>query len=247
MFFTNLKFWSKYYLNIDSMGKGIASKLLFLTILILKLIPNFLPPAYTDFSALQDWFTTILYAEEVTEDMMVITLTRENYLFLLISSAVLYTCYMLSVLYSGLVVRHFRKLKGETYLSNGRLFGRFIVVCLVIAFLALPLAFFAVYLVLLFLLSIPFLATIIPCYLSGDEGLFGSIAGMFKRTKGRYLLMLRDITGLYVVYLVVSLVSMLISLLSDTAYIVVTAAIESWFLLVAARFCAIQYTMTKKT
>jgi len=244
--FTNFKFWVKYYLNIDSLGKGIASKIIFLMMVMIRVIPNFLPSEYTDFSKVQDWMTTVLYAEEITEDMMIIPLSRANYLFLLIASAVLFICGMIAVFYCGLAVRHFRNLENKPNLKLSSFWGRFIILCIVMLIIAMPFAFTAVYLFLLFLLALPFMVTIIPCYLSGDEGLWRSFTGIIKRTKGRYLLILRDLTGVYLVYLIISFLINAVSLVSMTAFAVLNCACDSWFLLVAARFCAIQYTMTKK-
>ena len=230
MFFSNLKFWAKYYFNIDDLGKGIVSKLIFILLLASKVSIRFLPAKYTDFSELTAWFNTVLKADEVTEEMMVIPLTRENMIYLALSVFVLFFCISVSIFYSGLVIRHSRRLiSGVKIISAGG-----------------PFIFAAVYLLLLFLLAIPFICNAVTSYLSGDRGMWDSIAGCSKRLKGKYLLFLRDLCGVYLVYLVIGFVISLLSYVSSTVYFIMDAALDCWFYLAFARVCAIQYTIGER-
>ena len=247
MFFSNLKFWAKYYFNIDDLGKGIVSKLIFILLLASKVSIRFLPAKYTDFSELTAWFNTVLKADEVTEEMMVIPLTRENMIYLALSVFVLFFCISVSIFYSGLVIRHSRRLiSGVKIISAGGYWLRFILVEVAFAFLYIPFIFAAVYLLLLFLLAIPFICNAVTSYLSGDRGMWDSIAGCSKRLKGKYLLFLRDLCGVYLVYLVIGFVISLLSYVSSTVYFIMDAALDCWFYLAFARVCAIQYTIGER-
>ncbi len=245
MTFGNFRKWAGFYLNTDDLGGGVVSKILCLLVVLLRAFPHFLPTSYFDFTALEDWFTTIMNSEEISEEMLEVPFTRENYYFIGISFAVLFISILIAALYCGLEVRYFRQARNGLYLPVNRFIGRYIILCIFISAVIVPLFFCAVYLLLLFVLAIPFMCTIVPCYMSGDEGLIGSVTGVIKRTKGKYLMIMRDICGLYLIYLVLGILVSLVGLLSQTAYYVLNSALSGWYVLVAARFCAIQYTMDK--
>ena len=247
MIIDRLRFRYRHYFLIDDLGKGIASKIIFLIMLGCRVGPNFLPKEYTDFTALYDWITTVLTAEEITPEMMVTPLSRENYIFIALSFLALYICSILALLYSGLFTRHLRNLTDmNPNIPLSKFVARYIVLCIIFAVIAMPMAFVIVYLLLLFFLAIPFLSTIAPCYMSGDRKFFDSIGSTIKRTRGHYLLMMRDLCGIILVYLITNVVITLIELLSPTVAMALSAAIEIWFYLVFARFCSYQYTITKK-
>ena len=247
MFLSNLKFWAKYYFNIDDLGKGIISKLIFVILLAAKASIRFLPKKYTDFSELIAWFNTVLKTDEVTEEMMRVPLTRENMIFIALSVFVMFFCISVSIFYSGLVIRHGRKLvSGVKMISIGEYWMRYLIVIFAFAFLYIPFVFAAVYLLLLFLLAIPFICNAVCSYISGDRGIWDSIAGCSKRLKGKYLLFLRDLSGVYLVYLIVGFVISLLSYVSSTVYFIVGAALDCWFFLAVARVCAIQYSIGER-
>jgi len=245
VFFVTLKVWAKNYFNIDDLGKGIASKLILMFMLGIKLSLFFLPPEYSDFTQFYTWFQNVLQAEQMTDELAVIPITTENLIFLLLSGIVIYICVIVSMLYSGLVLRDIRKKKEKENIPVSAFLGRYIILSLLFAVLFLPFALLAVYLVILFLLAIPIICTIPVCYMSGDKGFWASIGDSFRRTKGFYILILRDITGTYVVYMILGFLISLVSYLSGTAYAIMHCFLDVWYYMCFARICAFAYTFTQ--
>ncbi len=245
MFLLNLKMWARNYFNIDDLGKGIVSKLIFLFMLGIKTALNFLPPEYSDFSQFAAWFRNIMTAGQMTDELAVIPLTYENWIFLFLTVLVLYICIMTSLFYSGLVLRDLRSRNGKENIPLSAFWGRFVILCLVFSVIFLPFALLAVYLVILFLLAIPIICTIPVCYLSGDKGFFSSIGGSAGRTRGFYILILRDITGTYVIYMLLGFLVTLVSYLSGTAYAIIRSFLDVWYYMCFARICAYAYTYTQ--
>ena len=244
--FGRLLTWFRQYFLIDNLGKGIASKLMFLFIAGSFMLIYFMPQEYSDFTPLYDWTMTVMEADEITEDLMIAPISTQNVIYLLLGFSVINLSVMTGMLYSGLAVRHIRKkIDGALILEPGRFFGRFIILCFVFSLLSFPLLFTAVYLLLLFILAIPFLLSIPPCYLSGDQGFWDAVFGCFKRLKGRYLSYLRDVTGVYVVYLILGLILELVSLISSTAYIVINCFMASWIILTVARVAGLNYAVSQ--
>lgn len=245
MFFVNLKMWAGNYFNIDKLGKGIVSKIILIFMLCIKAALNFLPPEYSDFSQFYVWFRNIMTAEQMTDELAVIPLTYENWMFLFLTVLVLYICIMTSLFYSGLVLRDIRSKNGRENISLSVFLGRFIILCLVFSVIFIPFALLAVYLVILFLLAIPIVCTIPVCYLSGDKGFFASIGDSARRTRGFYILILRDITGTYVIYMLLGFIVSLVSYLSGTAYAIIHSFLDVWYYMCFARICAYAYTYTQ--
>ena len=244
--FGRLLTWFRQYFFIDNLGKGIASKLMFLFLAGSFMLIAFMPPEYSDFTALSDWALTVMEADEITDDMMVAPISTQNVIYLMLGFAVINLAVMTGMLYSGLVVRHIRKkIDGALIITPGRFSGRFIILCIVFSLVSFPLLFIAVYLLLLFVLAVPFLLSIPPCYLSGDQGFWDALFGSVKRMKGRYLSNLRDITGVYVVYLIIGLIAELVSLVSSTAFIVINSFLASWIILTISRVAGINYATSR--
>ncbi|SCW28423.1 hypothetical protein SAMN02910456_00338 [Ruminococcaceae bacterium YRB3002] len=247
MIINRLRFRTAHYFKIDDLGKGIASKVIFILMLAVRIGPHFLPSEYSDFQPLYDWFNAVLMTEEVTDDMLVIPITTQNYIFLGLSCLSIYICVILALLYCGLYTRHLRNLSDmNPNIPMGRFIGRYLVLSLVFLVLSVPAMFIVVYLLLLFILAIPFICTIPACYMSGDKGFFSSIGSTVRRTRGHYLLMMRDLSGIIIIYLIISLIIGLIELASPTTSMVLNCGLSVLFYLVFARFCAFQYAITKK-
>lgn len=238
--------WFKFYFDVDNMGKRIASKIIFVLLVGIGVSIHFLPAEFSDFTALQSWFMQVMSADDITEDMMVVPLTTQNWIFLGLGLLIIYASLMLAILYAGLLIKSFRKemLKDGNPISNGKFVFRYICAGILISVLYLPLAFCFVYLLLLFVLAIPFMLTAVNNYMSGDMDIVDSIVYAPRSVRGKYLKMMRDLTGSYLFYLVIDLIIYLVSFVSPTAYMILSVAFRSWYLLVIARIGAYDYLMT---
>lgn len=240
MIIASLKRWRALYINIDSLGKHIASKLIFVFLLALKLCIHFLPPECSDFSQLMAWFDTAMQSSEMTDELMVIPLTQPNMIYIAAVSVSIYLTLLGIFLYSGLFLRDIRKATG-TNIPAGAFAGKFFVLAFFLLLFSIPLAFVTVYGFLIILLLIPVICTIPVCYLSGDFGFWRAIGSSGRRTRGFYISILADITGTYILYMLASFVVMLLSFVSQTAYLIVSSAVDVWYYLIFARICTIAY------
>ena len=244
MFTANLKLWASEYFNIDKLGKGFISKLLFVFMLGLKLFISFLPDKYSDFTPFIQWMNAVMNGDS-NATLAVIPLTLENWIFIGLALIVAYVCLMTSVFYSGLVLRDLRTNRGVNNIPISSFWGRFLILCMVMGVVALPIAFVAVYLIILFLFAIPIISTIPVCYLSGDKKFFASIGESGARTRGFYILIIRDFSGTYLIYLIAGFLVSLLGYVSYTAYAVVRSSLDVWYYMVFARICAYSYLMTR--
>ena len=247
MLIESFKRWKSLYFNVDLLGKRIASKLIFVFLLALKLVICFMPAEYSDFSQLAAWMDTMMKATEMTDDLMVIPLTPQNVIYVAVVSFSVYLTVLGIFLYSGLFLRSARKASGNN-ISAGAFAGRFFILALFLLLFSIPLMFVTVYGFLIMLLFIPFICTIPVCYLSGDFGFWRAIGSTFRRTRGFYLMIMGDVTGTYVLYLIVSFIVMLLQFASQTAYLIVSSAVDVWYYLIFARICTFAYiAMCKKS
>lgn len=246
--FRDIYLWFKFYFNIDKMGKGIASKIIYVLLTGIGVSIYFLPEEYSDFTALQSWFLQVMAEDNITEDMMVVPLTMQNWIFIGLAMLIIYVSIMLAILYGGLLMKGFRKemLNDQNVISNGKFVFRYICFGILIAVIFIPMAFAFVYLLLLFVLAIPFMLTAVNNYMSGDMDIVDSIIYAPRSVRGKYLKMMRDLTGSYLIYIVLDLLVYLLSFVSPTAYMIVSVAFRSWYLLVIARIGAYDYLMTFK-
>ena len=247
MLIESFKRWKALYFNVDQLGRRIASKLIFVFLLALKLGIQFMPAEYSDFSQFTAWLDTMMQSDGMTDDLMMIPLTTANVIYIGLVAASVYLTLLGIFMYSGLFLRSARKHSG-TNIPAGAFAGRFIVLALFLLLFSVPLLFVTVYGFFIMLLFIPFICTIPVCYLSGDFGFWRAIGSSVRRTRGFYLMIMADVTGTYVLYLIASFIVMLLSFASQTAYLIVSSAVDVWYYLIFARICTFAYiAMCKKS
>ncbi len=245
------------FFRIDSLGKGIFVKCLFAVLLLVKCSVYLFPIGDPDFSEFMIW----LQRQTENPDMMQIDFESMPFT---VENAI-YVCHMLSanfilimgaVLYAGAYIRQYRinhqpnKAGASGYLippkylkviSVPAFIGRSLLLALCVAIIFIPALYFVLLLFLGFIIICPCVAMYPACYLSGDTGLFKSFSEMVKVIKGYYIINMRTMSMLMLMYFLGDYISSgLMRVLPAVAY-VLGPLVSVFVALVAGRYVGIIY------
>lgn len=223
--------------RIDKLGKGIFSKLIFTFALLVGMSVYVFPIGDTDFSEF------LVFAQHAMEDMdAFLNMTPSD--IPLSTGNIIYMCHILaadmivlfcSFIYTGVYIRQYRldhagNLPGDSgYLippkflipsSVGKLMLRMVIVFCFLAVIFIPVTFAVLYLLLIFIIILPYVGMYSACYLSGDSGFFGSFIEMIKVAKGYYLVNARNMLLIVSLYFLGNwMTSALVGVLPSVAYV----------------------------
>lgn len=240
----------KHILNIDDLGNRIFSKVLFALLVILKVFSNVSPIGDTDFNPVYKWSQDMLSNPELLMNQSVsdIPFSTGNLIYILFILAIDFIILIGAILYCGLYVRDYRtktlkRLPSIPFkvVSLSTLLIRTFFIALIIVFLFVPIAIFVLYLPLIFIIIFPCLIVFFGCYLSGDYPFFKSVPTAIKRTKGFYLLIMRDLSTMMLLYFILEYLLEYIGLNIPVVSYVVAPFAYVFIFLVIGRYAGFIY------
>lgn len=246
------------FFRIDSLGKGIFVKCLFAVLLLVKCSVYLFPIGDPDFSEFMIWTDKLLANTNPMAqiDFESMPFTFENALYVCHVLAANFILIMGAVLYAGLYIRQYRidhqpnKAGASGYLippmylkeiSVPKFIGRFLILSLCVAVIFIPALYFVLLLFVVFIIICPCVVMYPACYLSGDTGLFKSFSEMIKVIKGYFIINMRTMSVLMLVYFLGDYISSgLMRVLPAVAY-VLGPLVSVFVALVAGRYVGIIY------
>lgn len=230
--------------KIDRVGKGIAVKCLFAFLVLLRFSFLFIPDKAYDFKAFESFSRQLVkepqLAYNLTPDQ--IPLTNWNYFLMFSYMAFIFVMMIAFCLYVGLFIRDQRLKTGKgKAISTSELSARMIILAIVAGFVYVPVIIFLIYLILLLIILFPWLIMYPACYLSGDSGLFGSLTETYRKTRGYYVINVRNICLILIVSFFIRTITSLISEVAPAAGYITNAFAETFILLCIARYAGIIY------
>lgn len=198
-----------HILNIDDLGNRIFSKILFAFLFVVEVMSLLNPLGDNDFSAMYRWSRKMLSDTDLLMEATVadIPMTTGNVVFIFFTLFINLLLILGAMLYCGVYVREYRK--GLSKLKPGlrikiisipSLIGRLLLLCISMVIFFFPLVILVLYLPLIFIIIFPCLLVYVACFLSGDKDFFGGIVEAFKRTKGFYMIIARDLSSFMLCY-----------------------------------------------
>ena len=226
--------------KIDKIGKGIAVKILFAFLVMLRVAVNVFPIGSSDFDNLISFTNKLLEDPAMAQTMELtdIPITTGNLIYLASILMTEFICICGYYVYVGMMIRSMRVGdKDHKPISMINLAGRIIILMAVTCVLFFPMSIILLYLFLFFIIIFPWLFMYPACYLSGDSGFFMSFAEVFKKNKGYYFVNVRNLAVIMMISLFLQMISVIVSKVYEPAYIVVDS-----FIFVFTMFCIARYS-----
>jgi len=244
--------------KIDKLGKGIFSKILFAILVLIGCSVYFTPIGDPDFSGIYTW------AYDVAQDYTLLLnpttslppITTGNILYAIHMLAADFLIIMGATLYMAVCIRDYRMRHGikdagdSGYLipvrylsfpSLGNLTLRMIVIFCFSLVLTIPGIVFLLYLFLIFIIILPCAVMFPACYLSGDTGFGRSFRETVKITRGYYMINVRNMTLIMMVYFILrGLAQFIAGLLPSSSYVLLPV-INVFTALSLGRYVAMVY------
>lgn len=230
--------------KIDKLGKGIAVKILFAFLVMLRIYVNVFPFGSTDFDNFFGYLSDILEDPDLfwNASLSDIPLSKGNIIFvasILMADFISICGYYV---YVGIMIRFMRK-GNEKYqpISAGALLFRLSILFMVTFLLFLPGTILLLYLSIFFIIIFPWLFMYPACYLSGDSGFFMSFAEIFRKNKGYYFVNIRNLAVIMLVSLFLQMISSLVGYIYEPVVIVIDTFIYVFTLFCVARYSCLIY------
>lgn len=236
-------------LNIDDIDCKWCVRIMFLLSVVIRCAAFLNPYSDTDFTWLNSWMASFEAGD--AQAASTIPFSSGNIVFLCTALFALFFTFLMGVLYSALYVRSFRKklkerdndetIKRDDPAPAGQLAKRFLILSLFYLAVSLPFALVSSNLLLFFLIGFPFVFTAPACYLSGDKGMFQSLAYVAKITRGFYLAHIRSLFLIVLVFLFTDAIAGLVSYVSMTTFYILSAAFSAWNTMAIGRYAGMAY------
>ena len=235
--------------NIDDIDSKWGVRFMFLLCVVVRCAVFFNPYSDTDFTWLNSWINNFETADQAQALDMNIPMTTGNVIFLVSAFFAIFLAVIMGVLYSGLYVRSFRNRRrqkegGEDIpepLKVSAILKRFVLLSLFYLAVSIPFFLISSNLLLFFCIGYPLLFTAPACYLSGDKGMFNSMAHVVRLTRGFYLAHVRSIFLIVLVFFFTDALAGLVSFASMTAFYILSAAFSTWITLTFGRYAGMAY------
>ena len=144
--------------------------------------------------------------------------------------------------YVGLFIRDIRVKTGKGKpAAISDIVTRLTILALVVPFFYIPFVIFWLYLILLLIIIFPWLIMYPACYLSGDHGLIASVSEMYRKTRGYYLINIRNICIILTVSFMIRMLTTLLSEAAPAAAFIADAFADTFILLCLARYTGLIY------
>lgn len=234
--------------KIDRVGKGIAVKILFAFLVVLRITVSVFPIGSNDFDNLLAFSSDYLADPNIIFDMEMTDFPVSTGNLIYIGSLLLveFICLCCFYLYVGMMIRDMRKgVEGPGPVSVGELILRLFILCSVTFVVFLPaaaiLTIILLYLFVFFIIIFPWLFMYPACYLSGDSGFFMSFVEVYKKNRGYYFVNVRNLAIIMLASLVLQAVSMLIGEIYEPVAVVLDSFIYVFTLFCIARYSCLIY------
>ena len=237
--------------KIDDIGNRISVRILFVFMLMLRLSEYFFPLGDPDFSSFYNW---VNYISSDMDRMMNasyadIPITDGNIIYIMSVLAIDMICLFCAFFYIGYYIKMKRVEEADPRfkpVGTGKLIFRLIVISAVFAVLYIPLLFSVLYLFLIFIIIFPYLLIFPACYLSGDSDLFDSTLYMSRRQRGYYMVNLRNVSLLIMIYVIGVLLTRGVGLIFPNAGFILKSFVTVFCYLAFARYSGMIYTRMLK-
>ncbi len=234
--------------KIDRVGKGIAVKILFAFLVMLRIAVNVFPVGSSDFDNFISFYSrfaedpSIAYTMDITD----IPISVDNLIYLGSLMLVDMICIVGYYIYVGIMIRYMRQgSESPRPISAGGLVLRLFILTGVSFVVFLPsaiiLTIILLYLFLFFIIIFPWLFMYPACYLSGDSGFFMSFAEVYRKNRGYYFVNVRNLAVIMLASLVLQAISMLIGEIYEPVAIVFDSFIYVFTLFCVARYSCLIY------
>ena len=231
--------------KIDNVGKRISVRIIFAVMLLMRVSVYLFPIGDNDFSEFYSWFMAVSSDMDKMARMSFsdIPLTQGNLLHLLSIIVIDYLCVLGGFLYIALFIRDYR-LSGMSPLrplDPSNIILRLIIIGILTAFLYIPMLIMVLYLFLIFIIIFPCMALYPACFLSGDSGFFDSVVQAVNRTKGYFIVNMRNFSIILLGYLILDGAASLIGHFLPAAGYVLRPLVAVFALLSCARYIGMVY------
>ncbi len=226
--------------KIDKIGKGIAVKILFAFLVMLRVAVNVFPIGSTDFDNLYSYANKLLEDPSIAQTMTLadIPISQGNLIYLASILLTEFICICGYYIYVGIMIRAMRA-GDDKYkpITLSRLAGRIVILMAVTCVLFFPMSIILLYLFLFFIIIFPWLFMFPACYLSGDSGFFMSFAEVFRKNKGYYFVNVRNLAIIMMLSLFLQMISVIIGKVYEPVFVVLDS-----FIFVFTMFCIARYS-----
>jgi len=231
--------------KIDDVGKRISVRIIFAAMLLMRVSVYLCPIGDNDFDQFYYWFLDVGSDMDKMASVTLadVPITRGNLLNLLSIVVIDFLCIVGSYLYVALYIRDYRLngLSPRRPLDASNILLRLIIISLITAFLYIPLFILVLYLFLIFIIIFPCMAMYPACFLSGDSGIFDSAVQAVNRTKGYFIVNMRNFSLILLGFFILDGAASLIGHFLPAAGYVLRPLVAVFALLSCARYIGMVY------
>lgn len=239
-------------LNVDELGNRWVARIILTILLVINMSIYLFPETYSDLTPVMVWtenYSKLTDPGQMMDALNSIPLSTENLIYIGCFYLVAYISIMAVFLYAGLFIKDFRvknKPKKNNLLLRPARYReialRFIIICLVAALLSFPMLVFLEFATFFLLILLPYLFNIPAAYISGDYGFFRSIGKGIEMMKGYFLLNMRTICILGLIFGLGFLLIQFTANLSEPVFDILFSFLKVWMLLSLGRYIGISYS-----
>ena len=239
-------------LNVDDLGNRWVARIILTVLLIINMSIYLFPENYSDLTPVLVW--TEEYAKLTDPNQMLhaldnIPLSQENLIYIGCFYLVAFISIVSVFLYAGLFIKDFRlrykPKKNKLLLKPARyrqIALRFLVIFCVCILLSFPMLLFLEFATFILLILLPYLLNIPAAYISGDYGFFRSISRGIEMMKGYFLLNMRTICVLGLIFGLGFFIIQFTAQISDPVFDILFSFLKVWMLLSLGRYIGISYS-----
>ncbi len=230
--------------KIDKVGKGIAVKLIFTFLIFARASLMLFPDEAFDFKPLEVFYRKYLENPQLAYSMNPedVPLSDWNCILICFVVFLVYLYIMAFAAYVGLFIRHIRVTTGKGKAATmSDIVTRLTILALVVPVFYIPFIIFMLYLILFLIIIFPWLIMYPACYLSGDHGLIASVSEMYRKTRGYYLINVRNICIILTVSFMIRMLTTLLSEAAPAAAFTADTFADTFILLCLARYVGLIY------
>lgn len=235
--------------KIDKVGKGIAVKILFVFLVMLRICVNLFPIGDSNFDPLISFYNdfienpNMVYSADF-DPTLPVSMGNLLYIFSLLLVDFSFICGYF--IYVGMMIRSMRIAGGKLRpISVSSLILRLFVLTAVafICYFPAYVAILLLYFFIIFIIIFPWLFMFPACYLSGDSGFFMSIAETFRKSKGYYVVNVRNLAIIMLASMLLQLVSLGVGGINEAVGVVLDAFISVFTMFCIARYSCLIYNV----
>lgn len=239
-------------LNVDDLGNHWVARIILTFLVVLNMSIYLFPEKYTDLTPLLVWtenYSKMTDPGQMMDALDHIPLSHENLIYIGCFYLVAYVSIMAVFLYAGLFIRDFRirfKPKKNKLLlkpaSYGTIILRFFVICGIGALLSFPMLLFLEFAAIILMILMPYILNIPASYISGDHGFIRSMSRGIEMMRGYFLLNMRTICILGLIFGLGFLLIQFTANLSEPVFDILFSFLKVWILLSLGRYIGISYS-----